>query len=137
MPLPTDLVPVNKPAVAPLQSGLPKDLVPVNPVNKPRTYNSPGTGTDVIASGNIVAKEFPVADPQMAKVELSSANDDQKQWLKDNATRLTPEQFDHSLNVFTGNAEGSNFLTHGQYYFDDKGIPQQIKMGQEAPPFAV
>lgn len=76
----------------------------------------------------------PAIDMRDVAVEHASVNDDEKLWLKENKERLTPEEFDHSLGVFSG--KDATFLTRGQYFYDEKGIPQQIKTYDHAPAYA-
>lgn len=132
MPLPSDLVPVAKTA-PPVQAGVPKDLIPILP-NQVRTINTPGTGANVLANQQIEKAQQPLGDMQMAKADLANIRPDERAFLQQNEHRLTPELFQHSLDVFSN--KDANFFTKNEYYYDRNGIPQQIKFGETAPDYA-
>lgn len=85
------------------------------------------------AAPKVETKMFAV-DHALQNGEISA---DSKDWMYENKDRLTPEEFDHSLNVFKGTAEGQGFLNTNEYYFDQAGIPQPIKLGEAAPAYAM
>lgn len=134
----TDVQPVTK-AVAP--KPVPDNIDPI--WNTAKNVTPVNIATPNVSVGNsqaLLTQSQGHGDAQLLQADIAQGKgditSDQKEWLYDNKNKLTPEQYDHSLNVYSNKAADQGFWNKGEYYYDKNGLPQVLKAGDAAPEYA-